>query len=309
MKSMKVLVCDELHEVCIKILVNNGLQVDYEPRISGEELLEIVGNYDCLVVRGRTKIDEKVLRRARRLKLIARAGSGLENIDLKGAEKRGIRVIRCPDAIADSVAEFTIALMIILARRIEKAIDSLRRGLWIKDKLVGSELRGKTLGIIGVGSVGSRVARIALGMGMKLLLNDIKPLRIDLAGDVRSADLHTLLKLSDFVSIHIPLNEETYGFIGEDELRSMKSDAYLINTSRPELIDPDALYKALTEGWIAGAAVEATENWTRAHRRLMKLENLICTPHIGAQTLEARRRVSEEVARAIIRELNLCRLP
>ena len=300
----RILVCDPFHGDGLKILRQSGLKVDYRPEISYTELLRIVKDYDCLIVRSRTRITADVIENARKLRLITRAGSGLENIDLEAVKRRGIRVVRCPEAVATPVAELTIALIIILARKLDKAINALRRGIWMKNELTGLELYGKTLGVIGVGSVGGKVAEIASGMGMKLLLNDVRPLDTAIYGDCEQVRLEALLRNSDFVTIHVPLNETTHGMIDEEKLRLMKPTAYLINTSRPELVDPKALYKSIRDGWIAGAAMEVTEEWLRKRGDLVKLDKLILTPHIGAQTKEARMRASIEVAKLVVKELS-----
>ena len=305
----RVLVCDEMHEDGLEILGQNGIDVDYRPTISHERLIEVIGDYDCIIVRSKTKITADILRRAKNLRLIARAGSGLENIDLEEARSRGIKVIRCPGAIASSVAELTIAFMITLARRFDKAIYYTKSGLWQRCRFTGFELFGKTLGIIGVGNVGARVAKIASGLGMKLLLNDVK--KISLRGIERAeqTDLETLLRNSDFVTIHVPLNSWTKGMINEERLRLMKRSAFLINTSRPEIIDSKALYKALENGWIAGVAVDATTEWLKKNAKLLKFENFLCTPHIGAQTHEARRRASIRIAEKVVEELKRGGMP
>ncbi len=300
----RILVCDPFHGDGLKILRQSGLKVDYRPEISYTELLRIVKDYDCLIVRSRTRITADVIENARKLRLITRAGSGLENIDLEAVKRRGIRVVRCPEAVATPVAELTIALIIILARKLDKAINALRKGIWMKNELTGLELYGKTLGVIGVGSVGGKVAEIASGMGMKLLLNDVRPLDTAIYGDCEQVRLEALLRNSDFVTIHVPLNETTRGMIDEEKLRLMKPTAYLINTSRPELVDPKALYKSIRDGWIAGAAMEVTEEWLRKRGDLVKLDKLILTPHIGAQTKEARMRASIEVAKLVVKELS-----
>ncbi len=299
----KILICDEMHEDGLDILRRNSMKVDYRPTIDYESLLNSIENYDCVVVRSKTRITAEVIRRAKNLKLIARAGSGVENIDLEEARVSGVKVVRCPEAVASSVAELTIALMITLSRKLDKAIECTRRGLWRREELIGLELAGKTLGIVGVGNVGARVARIASRLGMKLLLNDLRRISLDEYEMAEQTDLDTLLGESDFVSIHLPLNRETRGMIDRERLELMKRSAYLINTSRPEIIDLKALYKALKDKWIAGIAMDATGEWLKENAELLKFDNFLCTPHIGAQTREARRRASIRIAERIVEEL------
>ena len=303
---MRVLVCDPIHPSGLDLLMRRGLQVDYEPMISGEELLERVADYDCLIVRSRTRITGEVLRRAKRLRLVARAGSGVDNIDLEEAARRGVKVVRVPEAVADSVAELTIGLLLILARRLHGILSN--RG---RESREGMELRGKTLGVVGFGCIGSRVAAIGRTLGMKILINDVRKIseKVLEGLDAESVCLEELLSLSDFVTLHIPLTEKNYGLLGEEELRIMRNTAYLINTSRPDIVDSQALYRALREGWIAGAAFDADDDWVGRNEKLLELENFIVTPHIGAKTSEAYQRVSEEVARRVAETLTLKPLP
>jgi len=298
----RILICDRIHEDCLKMLRENGFLVDYFPKIKHEELLKVVGEYECLVVRSRTKVTSEVLNNAGKLRLIVRAGSGLDNIDQDAARIRGIKLIRCPEAVAPPVAELTIWLMISLARGLNKLAYSTRARLPSKSETIGHELLGKKLGVVGVGAVGSRVAKIAHGFGMKLLLNDIRPIDPRDYGGSEVVDLETLLKAADFITLHIPLTEGTRSMLDERRLSIMKRTAYLINTSRPEIVDSKALYIALKEGWIAGAAFEVTEEWLRENPEFLELDNFICTPHIGSQTEESLRRVSISVAEKIIKE-------
>lgn len=301
----RVLVADPVHPDGLALLKEAGIMVDYLPRITRSMLLEVIHRYDGVVARNRTRLDREVLQTARRLKVIVRAGSGVDNVDLEEAGRLGIQVIRVPEAVADSVAELTMAMMLMLSRSLYRAVESVKRGMWIKDELMGRELREKTLGIIGVGNIGSRVARLAHGFGMQLLLNDIIRLPEQFLREVEGevADLKTLLRESDYVSLHVPLTPLTKRMIGERELRLMKESAYLINTARGQVVDPDALYRALSEGWIAGAALDVYEYEPPTGMKLLKLDNVVCTPHIGAQTAEAQRRAAVEAARRLIEAL------
>lgn len=298
----RVLVCDPLHEEGLKLLKESGFTVDYAPRITYKELLERVSAYECLIVRSRTKVTGEVLGRALRLKLVARAGSGVDNIDLAEASRRGVEVLRVPEAVADSVAELTIALILTLARGLNHLLNSRETS-----SELGLELREKTLGVVGAGSVGRRVAKIARSLRMKVLLNDVVRVPEDFLKEVEAeeAPLQALLESSDFLTLHVPLDEDTLGMIGERELRSMKPTAYLINTSRPEVVEAEALYRALRGGWIAGAAFDADIRWVKRNERLASLPNFLYTPHIGAHTREAFRRMSLEVARKVAETLTL----
>ncbi len=264
------------------------------PEISKEHLLNIIEYYDGLIARDRTKITGEILDRAKKLKVIVRAGSGLDNIDLEKASILGIKVMNVPSEIADSVAELTIGLMIMLSRKLYKAVESLKKGEWIKNQLIGRELRDKKIGIIGVGNIGSKVARLAYCFGMKPLLRDIIKLDEEFVRRVNGevVTLDELLKESDYVTLHVPLTKSTQRMISERELKLMKETAFLINTARGKVVDHEALYKALVNGWIAGAALDVYEVEPPAGLELLRLENVICTPHIGAQTVEARRRAS-----------------
>lgn len=237
---------------------------------------------------------EDLLKKAKKLKVIVRAGSGVDNIDLNTARSQGIKVMSVPSEIADSVAELTLGLMIMLSRKLYGAVESLKKGEWIKNQLIGQELKNKKVGIIGVGNIGRRVARLTYCFGMKPLLNDIIKLDESFVKEVNGeiVAFEDLLRESDYVTLHVPSTKDTEKMISERELKLMKKTAFLINTARGKLIDYDALYKALTEGWIAGAALDVYEVEPPTDLKLLRLENVVCTPHIGAQTIEARRRAS-----------------
>jgi len=264
--------------------------------------LDIIDQYHGLIVRDRIKFTGELLDKASRLRIIVRAGSGLDNIDVEKASSKGIKVVNIPHTVADSVAELTIGLMIMLSRKLYRAVDSMKKGEWIKNQLMGTELRGKKVGIIGVGNIGSRVARLAHAFGMKPLLNDIISLSEEFVKQVNGevVGLYELLTQSDFVTLHVPLTKQTEKMISEKELKLMKRTSYLINTARGRVVDHDALYKALIEGWIAGAALDVYEVEPPIDLKLLRLENVICTPHIGAQTEEARRRASIEAVQIAV---------
>ncbi len=300
----RIIIADEISEKGIEILKKHGLDVTYKPDIDGHDLLKMIADYDILIVRSRTKVRRDLID-ASNLKIIARVGVGLDNIDVEYAKEKGIRVINAEEAAMSSVAELVLGLMIGLARGITRADSSMKEGRWIKKELVGSELKGKYLGIIGVGKIGRRVGRLAKALGMNLIGYDIMPIDKEFIRETNMivADLDTLLKSSDFVTLHVPLTEHTRHMIDRDRLALMKKSAYIINTSRGAVIDEEALYHALKDGTIAGAALDVFEEEPPKNLDLIRLPNIICTPHIGAQTSEAQELAVTVIAEKIIQEL------
>jgi len=303
--SGKVLVCDAIDQKGIEIMKKSGLQVDYKPEIEPDELMRTVKDYDILVVRSRTKVTREVIDANAKMKIIARVGVGLDNIDVKHAESKGIQVINAEIAAMTAVAELVIGLMISLARNIPRADAAIKNGKWLKKELVGIELKGRYLGIVGVGKIGRRIGRIARGLSMNIIGYDIVPIDQQFAREVGLivTDLNTLLSSSDFVTLHVPLTEDTKHMINEQRLSLMKKSAYLINTSRGAVIDEQALYKALKDGRIAGAALDVFEVEPPTNNALMQLPNVVCTPHIGAQTYEAQELAANVIAERIIQIL------
>jgi D-3-phosphoglycerate dehydrogenase len=298
----KVLVADSVHPELFERLKECAC-VEVVQNLSQETLIQRVRDADILVVRGRTRVTEDVIKAAGRLKAIVRAGVGIDNVDLKAAMERGIYVLNAAEASADSVAELTIGLMIALARKIPFLNESMRQGLWPKDMGLGTELRGKTLGIVGLGRIGSRVARVAKAIGMKVLAYDpyVSKERVLKLG-VELVDFETLLRSSDFVSLHVPLTTETWRLIGERELQLMKPSAFLINTARGGIVDEEALERALRRGRLAGAALDVFEvEPPPPGKGLLSLDNVIMTPHIGGFTVEAQERISSCITEDIIR--------
>ncbi|MEM2685839.1 MAG: phosphoglycerate dehydrogenase [Candidatus Bathyarchaeia archaeon] len=269
-------------------------------RHSGEELRKILAEYDGIVL-GTDKITREVLTGDVRVRIIARHGVGVDNIDLQATTEKRIVVTYTPSANAESVAEHTIGLMLALSRRIVEAHMLMKSGGWSRFELIGFDLKDRTLGIIGLGSIGSRVAEIAKTFGMRILAYDpfVDRSKADRLG-VELTSLEAVLKESDFVSIHASLTSETRGLIGERELRLMKPTAFLVNTARGAIVDENALVKALRENWIAGAALDvySEEPLPREHP-LRKMENTILTPHIASYTYEAIRKTDEMVLEAL----------
>lgn len=301
----KVIVCDAIDEIGLTILKKAGLVVDYKPEIEPDDLLTTVGESNVIIVRSRTKITKKVIDAAPSVKIIARVGVGLDNIDTEYAESKGIKVLNAAEAAMNAVSELVIGHMIALSRSIPKADDGLKKGRWLKKELVGSELRGKYLGIIGVGNIGRNVGRIAKCLRMNLIGYDIFPINQDYVREVSmiKTDLKTLLENSDFVTCHVPLTEKTKHLINSETLSYMKPTSFLINTSRGEIIDEKSLFTALNEKRIAGAALDVFEVEPPTNTELLNLPNMICSPHIAAQTKEAQELASTVIAEKVIQTL------
>lgn len=306
MSGIRVLVCEPIHEDGVRMMREAGFQVDLKTAITGGELIEIVGGYDALVVRSRTKVTGEVLAEAGRLRVVARAGVGLDNIDVEEAKRRGVEVVNSPEAPSNAVAEIVLGFMLSLARRIPEADASMKRGEWIKRRLTGFELRGKTLGVIGFGRIGYLLAKKAKALDMRVLTYDV--IIEKLMGYVEEAGaeavpLERLLASSDFVTVHVPLLPQTRHMIGRREMEMMKRGAYLINAARGAIVDEEALRETLTSGRLAGAALDVYEEEPPGDTVLMGLRNIVCTPHIGATTLEAQRANSTIVAEKLIKIL------
>ncbi len=297
---MRVLISDLIDEKGIELIKNVG-EVDYLPNIPKAELLEKIKDYDVLVVRSGTKVTEDVVDRGINLKMIARVGVGVDNVDVDAATRRGIVVINSPDASSISVAEHSIGLMLALARKIVQSNISLKKGKWDRRRFMGTELHGKILGIIGLGRIGSQVAIRSKAFGMKVIAYDpYISEAVTREMDVELVDLETLLKTSDVISIHVPLTNNTRDMIDEKALKMMKKTALLINCARGGMVNEKALYKALKEGWIAGAALDVFSIEPPQDNPLLTLENLISTPHLGASTEEAQKSAAVEIANEII---------
>jgi D-3-phosphoglycerate dehydrogenase len=302
----RVLICDSIDYSGIESLKKSGMVVDYQPEINANQLSTIAKDYDVIVVRSRTKITKEIIQAsAPSVKIIARVGVGLDNIDINEAVANGIHVINSPEAAANAVSELVIGLMLSLARSIPFADIETKKGNWIKKDLTGVELRGKYLGIIGVGNIGRNIGRIGRSLRMNLIGYDIIPINRDFTREVGMivADFNTLLESADFVTCHVPLTSETKKMFSADKFSKMKPSAFLINTSRGEVVDENALYEALKNGRIAGAALDVFETEPPMNKMLLQLPNVICTPHIGAQTKEAQQLAAIVIAEKIIQTL------
>lgn len=263
-----------------------------KPGLSEEELCKEIEDYEVLIVRSATRVTRRVVEAGKKLKIVARAGVGIDNIDVKAAEERGIKVVYAPEASKTAVAELVIGLMLCWARKIPQAYKELKEGRWEREKFMGTELKGKTLGVVGVGRIGGEVALKALALGMRVLGYDlVRREEMEKAG-VEYVDLPTLLREADFVSVHVPLTTQTEKMIGEKELSLMKPTAVLINTSRGKIVDEKALVKALKEKKIAGACLDVFEEEPTRNFELLSLEQVIPTPHLGASTIESQRNIA-----------------
>jgi D-3-phosphoglycerate dehydrogenase len=298
---MKLLICDPTEAEAVQTMCQAGIEVDVRDDISPADLEAVVGSYDAIVVRSRTKVTAAVIDKGLpRLKLIIRGGVGVDNIDVKHAEARGVEVRNTPAASSNSVAELTLGYMLALARQIPQATASMKAGQWEKKAFgAGHELAGKTLGLIGVGRIGTLVARKAGAMGMTVLGYDPYLTRWD--PSVRGVGLDEVLTRSDFVSLHIPLTAETRDILNAATFARMKKGVYVVNCGRGGTIDEAALYDAIATGQVAGAALDvfADEKEDRG-QRLMSLPQVIGSPHVGAGTKEATARVGGEVAQIAI---------
>lgn len=300
-----VLICDEVDQILIKILEENGLKISYEPKITPDEIKQKVGQFNIVIVRSRTKLTRELIEKADNCKIIARVGVGLDNVDTDAAKEKNIRVINAVEGAMNAVAELVLGLMLGLARQIPHGDRAIRNGSWLKNELKGTELKGKYLGIIGCGNIGKRLARLARGLNMNIIGYDVIPIDPEFSKEVglMKADLNTLLQSSDYISIHVPLLDSTKHLINSQNIATMKKNARIINTSRGGVIDEDALYDALKAGNLGGAALDVFEVEPAVGTKLAELDNVILTPHIGAQTKEAQSLAANVIAEKIIQIL------
>ena len=300
---MKILVLAPLHPDGIALL-EKECDVEVAPGLSEEEICKKVYGVDAVIVRSKPAITRNIIDAGSTLKVIGRAGVGLDNIDTQYAESKTITVVNTPGVSTESVAEHVFALLLSKARDIPKADHSMREGRWIKKELKGTELKGKTLGIVGFGRIGSRLGEIAVAFGMKVLAQDV----IDITERAKEvgADVVTMeevLKKSDFVTLHVPLLPSTRNLISEKEIEKMKPGTILINTSRGGVVDEKALYKALGENRIQ-ACLDVFEEEPPVKSPLLTADNIVLTPHIAASTREAQQRAGTEVARKVLEALS-----
>lgn len=297
---VKVLISDKLSPAAIEIFKNRGVEVDVKTGLTPAELREIIGQYDGLAIRSATKVTKEVLEAAPNLKVVGRAGIGVDNVDVKSATSHGVVVMNTPHGNAITTAEHAIAMMFALARQLPEATASTKAGKWEKNRFMGVELTGKILGLIGCGNIGSIVADRATGLKMKVLAYDpflTEARAIELG--VEKADLETIFAKADFITLHTPLIDATRNIISRDALAKMKKGVRIINCARGGLVDEDALYEALKSGHVAGAALDVFEVEPATNSKLFELENVVCSPHLGASTSEAQENVALQVAEQI----------
>ena len=297
--TAKVLISDALSPAAVAIFKERGLDVEFQPSLGKDKdkLAETINGFDGLAIRSATKVTAKILERAQNLKVIGRAGIGIDNVDIPAATARGIIVMNTPFGNSITTAEHAITLMLSLARQIPEADASTRAGKWEKNKFLGVEIFGKTLGVIGCGNIGSIVADRALGMKMKVVAYD-PFLSAERALDigVEKVELEELLRRADFITLHTPLTDKTRNIINADSLKLTKKSLRLINCARGGLVDEAALYEALSSGRLAGAALDVFVTEPATDSPLFALPNVVCTPHLGASTSEAQENVALQIA-------------
>jgi len=295
---MKVLICDPISPSAVQRMRERGVEVAVNDTITPERLVEVIPAYHAVVVRSRTKIRKNVIDVAPNLKVIVRGGVGVDNIDQEYAQAKGIKVLNTPAASSDSVAELAVAYLFALARPIVQATESLRAGKWEKAKFHGTEIQGKTLGIIGVGRIGLAVARRAAALGMHALGYDSRT--VGPVPFMMMVPLEELLARADYITLHIPLTESSHHMIDAAQIGKMKKGIKIIDCARGGVIDEDALYDAIVSGQVSGAALDVFENEPLTDSKLFSLPQIIGSPHMGASTAEATERIGDEVADILI---------
>ena len=294
---MKILVCDKTEAEAIARMRAAGLTVDTNFEITPEELPAVLPAYDGMVVRSRTKVRQPLIDVCPNLKIIVRGGVGLDTIDVEHARSKGITVMNTPKASSASVAELAIGYMFMLARSMYKASATMKAEKWEKKAFEGDEIGGKTLGLIGIGNIGKEVARRVTALGMTVLAYDPY---VKESADVKLVSLDELLAQADYISLHLPKTKESANMVDKAQFEKMKTGVRLINCARGGIVNEEALYEALTSGKVAGAAIDVYSVEPPTEWKLAKLDNVICSPHIGAQTKEAQGRVAAEVADILI---------
>ena len=300
---IKVLITDKLAKEGINLLNStDGVQAVVKTGISEDELAGIIGEYDGLIIRSGTKVTARVLANPGKLKAIARAGVGVDNIDIPEATRKGILVMNTPGGNTLSAAEHTLALMLSMSRNVVPACDSLKGGAWDRKKYMGNQLNGKVLGLIGLGRIGMAVAKMAVGFNMKILGYDpfAAPTDAEKLGIEITEELERIFKEADYISVHVPINEQTLNMIGTEQIKMMKPTVRLVNCARGGIINEEALYDALSKNAIAGAALDVYPTEPPENTRFTDFENCIVTPHLGASTEEAQIEVAVEAAKILV---------
>ena len=299
---MKILVSDPMSEKGLKILEEEkDIEVDVKTKLAEDELVKCIGDYDALLVRSGTKVTQKIIEGAKNLKVVGRAGVGVDNVDIPSASKRGIIVMNTPGGNTISTAEHTMAMILALVRNIGPAFISIREKRWDRKKFKGTELFGKTLGIIGLGRIGTEVAKRALAFGMKIIAYD-PFVSAEMAEklDIEIEDLEKLFKSADVITVHTPVTKETKGLIGKQQMEKMKPGVFIINCARGGIVNEADLYAAVKEGKVAGAALDVYEKEPPDSSPLLELDQVLLTPHLGASTKEAQENVAIDIARQVI---------
>ena len=308
---IRILVADKLAKEGVEELGRTeGVEVDVAFPISEEELIARIGNYDGLIVRSSTKVTARVLAKPGKLRAIARAGVGVDTIDVAAATRKGIVVMNTPDGNTLATAEQTFTVMLALCRHVVRACSSLKAGKWERSLFMGTQLAGKTLGVVGLGRIGRAVAARGIGFDMKVLGYDpyfSLPTDKLLGGGVQMVeDLKEFCSRCDIITVHTPLTDQTRGLIGKGELEAMIDGVRIINCARAGIIDEEALYEALKSGKVGGAALDVYSKEPPEDRRLIELDNVVCTPHLGASTREAQLLVAVDAGKPLVAALTLC---
>lgn len=299
---MKVLVTDKINEAAANVL-KPVAQVDILPTMSEDELCEVIGEYDALMIRSQTKVTPKIIEAAKNMKIIGRAGVGVDNVNLEAATQHGIIVVNSPDGNTHAAAEHTLAIMLSLSRNIPQAVSSTKQGLWERSKFVGTEVFGKTLGIIGLGKIGSHVAKVAIALGMNVVVCDPYASKeiVEKLGATYISSFDEFWGLCDYISLHTPKTRETMHLINKDTIAKMKKGVKIINCARGGIIDENDLAQALKSGQVSGVAIDVFEDEPKIELSpLLNAEgNVLLTPHLGASTQEAQFNVAIDVAEQI----------
>ena len=294
---MKVLICDATAQDALDTISAAGIEVVDKPDVTPEELMEMLPEFDAMVVRSRTKVREPLIDVATNLKAIVRGGVGLDNIDVEYARSKGVQVLNTPTASTDAVAELTIGYIFALARHIPQMAASMKAGEWAKKSFKGKEIGGKTLGLVGAGRIAQATGARAKALGMSVVAYDPY---VESAEGIEMMSLEEVLSKADYLSLHVPHTDETHHIIGAEELAKAKEGLYIINCGRGGTLDEEALYAALESGKVAGAALDVYESEPSKGHKLYTLSQVIGSPHVGAGTSEASARVGAEVAQNVI---------
>lgn len=301
----KVIITDNLNEEVVELFKTNSIEVDYKPGISAEELKKIIHNYNALIVRSQTKVTEEIITNGNNLEIIGRAGTGVDNIDLPVATRKGVVVMNTPGGNTISAAEHTIAMLLSLCRSIPQANVTMREGKWDRKNFYGVELFGKTAGVVGLGKIGREVAKRLKAFDMKIIGFD--PVLSENTAEelgIKLVSIEEIIKESDFITVHVPLNENTKDLISFEQLKKLKKGVRIINCARGGIINEDAVLEGIEKGIISGAAFDVFEVEPPQNKKLIAHPKIIATPHLGASTEEAQEKVSYQICNQIIDYFN-----